>query len=55
MRDISSFAIAVGLILAATAFGVWAASRVHQPNPQAEDLHQGTPVGGGLYVIPPVY
>jgi len=50
---ISSFAIVVALILATTVFGVWAASRTAHNG--AEDLHHGTPVGGGVYVMPPVY
>jgi hypothetical protein len=49
---ISSFAIVVALIVAATGFGVWAAART---NPHDEDLHHGSPVGGGLFVVPPVY
>jgi hypothetical protein len=53
---ISSFAIVVALIVAATGFGVWAASRTaHHGDPHDEELHHGTPVGGGVYVMPPVY
>jgi len=54
---ISSLAIVVALIMAATGFGVWAASRTvaHHEDPHGEDLHHGTPVGGGVYVMPPVY
>jgi hypothetical protein len=48
----SSFAIVVVLIVAATGFGVWAAART---NPHDEDPHHGSPVGGGLFVVPPVY
>jgi hypothetical protein len=53
---ISSFAIVVALIVAATGFGVWAAAMTaHHENPHGEDLHHGNPVGGGLFVVPPVY
>ncbi len=49
---ISSFVIVVALIVAATGFGVWAASRTaHNGDPHNE----GTPVGGGIYVMPPIY
>jgi hypothetical protein len=52
----SSFAIVVALIVAATGFGVWAAARTaHHENPHDQDLHHGSPVGGGLFVMPPVY
>ena len=50
---ISSFAIVVALILAATGFGVWAASRTAH-NGHDEDLRHGTPVGGGIYILPPI-
>ena len=50
----SSFAIVVALIVAATGFGVWAAARTaHQGDPHNQDL--GSPVGGGVFVMPPVY
>ena len=50
----SSFAIVVALIVAATGFGVWAAARTaHHGDPHDKDL--GSPVGGGLFVLPPVY
>lgn len=56
MRKISSFVIVVGLILAATSFGVWAASRTtNQANVNVEDTREGTPVGGGLFAMPLVY
>jgi len=56
MRKISSFVIAVNLILAATGIGVWAASRTtNQANVNIEDAREGTPVGGGLFVLPLVY
>jgi hypothetical protein len=47
----SSFAIVVALIVAATGFGVWAAART---NPHDEDLHHGSPVGGGVFELTPV-
>jgi hypothetical protein len=43
MRNISSLAIIVSLILGATGIGVWAASRAHER----------FRVAGGLSVIPP--
>ena len=49
---ISTIAIVVALIVAATGFGVWAASRTAD---DGDDLHHGTPVGGGIYIMPPVY
>ena len=53
MRKIGSFVIAVGLILAATGIGVWAASRTtHQANVHVEDAREGLPVGR-LRVMPP--
>ena len=55
MRKISSFVIVVSLILAATGFGVWAASRTtNQANVTVEDTREGIPVSD-LFVMPPVY
>lgn len=60
MRSISSFVI-VGLILAATGIGVWAASRTTNHAKagakavNVENTREGVPVGGGLFVMPPVY
>ena len=49
-------AIVVALIVAATGFGVWAATKTaHHEDPHDEDLNHGSPVGGGLFVMPPVY
>jgi hypothetical protein len=53
MHKISSFVILVNLILAATGFGVWAASRT--TNPANVDTHGGPPVGGRISVLPPVF
>ena len=61
MRSISSFVIVVGLILAATGIGVWAASRTTNHTKagakavNVENTREGVPVGGGLFVMPPVY
>ena len=61
MRSISSFVIVVGLILAATGIGVWAASRTTNHAKagakavNVEDTREGVPLGGGLFVMPPVY
>ena len=57
MRSISSFVIVAGLILAATGIGVWAASRTTNQAKavKVEDTREGVPVGGGLFVMPPVY
>jgi hypothetical protein len=61
MRKIGSFAIVAGLILAATGFGVWAASRTTNhakagaKGVNVEDTREGIPVGGGLFIVPPVY
>jgi hypothetical protein len=55
MRKIGSIVIAVGLILAATGIGVWAASRTtHQANVHVEDARHGIAVGR-LLVIPLAY
>ena len=54
MRKISSFVIVVGLILTATGFGVWAASRTTD-HVNVQDTHGGFPVGGRLSIMPPVY
>ena len=62
MRKVSSFVLVAGLILAATGFGVWAASRTsHHAKAGAKGVHVedpregGIPVGGGLFVVPTVY
>ena len=61
MRSISTFVIVVGLILAATGIGVWAASRTTNHAKagakavNVEDTREGVPVGGGLFVMPPVF
>ena len=52
MRKVSSFVLVAGLILAATGFGVWAASRT--TNPANVDTHGVLPVGGRMSVLPPV-
>jgi len=53
MHKIGSIVIAVGLILAATGIGVWAASRTtHQANVHVEDTREGLPVGR-LRIMPP--
>jgi hypothetical protein len=54
MRKISSFVIVVSLILVATGFGVWAASRTTN-HANVQDTHGGFPVGGRLSIMPPVY
>jgi hypothetical protein len=54
MRKISSFVIVVSLILAATGFGVWAASRTTD-HVNVQDTHAGYPVGGRLSIMTPVY
>jgi uncharacterized protein YraI len=55
MRKLNSLAVVVaGLILAATGIGVWAASRsTNHTNVNVES--GGAPVGGGLFIMPPVY
>jgi hypothetical protein len=55
MRKIGSVVIVVGLILAATGIGVWAASRTtSQANVNVEDTRHGIPVGR-LLVMPLIY
>jgi len=51
---ISSFVIVVSLVLTATGFGVWAASRTTD-HVYVQDTHGGFPVGGRLSIMPPVY
>jgi hypothetical protein len=51
---ISSFVIVVSLTVTATGFGVWAASRTTD-HVNVQDTHGGIPLGGGLFVMPPVY
>jgi hypothetical protein len=62
MRRLSSFAIVVGLILAVTGFGVWAASRTTHHAKVAgakgvyvEDPRDGAIPAGGLSVTPPIH
>ena len=54
MRKISSFVINVGLILATTAIGVWAASRTTN-HVNVEDTREAVPASGGLFIMPSVY
>jgi hypothetical protein len=55
MCKIGSFVIVVGLFLATTGIGVWAASRTtHQANVNVEDTRHAIPVGR-LLVMPLVY
>jgi hypothetical protein len=54
MRKISSFVIIMGLVLAATGFGVWAASRTTN-HANVQDTHGGIPAGGGIFIMPAVY
>jgi hypothetical protein len=57
--SLRSFVIVAGLILAATGIGVWAASRTTnhaKAGAKAVNVErEGVPVGGGLFVMPPVY
>jgi hypothetical protein len=56
VRNISSFVIIVGLILAVTGFGVWAASMTpYRVKAHVEDTRGAIPIGGLFLVNPLVY
>jgi hypothetical protein len=55
MRKIS-FVIAAAAIILTAGFGGWVASTTgHDRAAGVQNYHGGTPVGGGLFVMPPVY
>jgi hypothetical protein len=55
MRNLNLFVIVASLILAATGIGVWAASRTTNHVNVQDTYGGGSPVGGGIFVAPPVY
>ena len=51
-----SFVIATAAIILTAGFGGWVASTTaHDRAVHVENYRGGTPVGGGLFVMPPVY
>jgi hypothetical protein len=56
MHKVCLFVIATALVLLAAGTGRWVASTTaHETGANVENFRGGTPVGGGLFVMPPVY